>query len=140
MSSGLWKTLSASIALVDSELPGSHDEDWLSWTWLSFVAKPLVRSSTRIQRARTSHFVRGPVSRPAMRWCMLQPFQVAPTAAIREIPEARRQIAVRSLEGVRNRSGGPKMSKVLFSRALNDALKIVAFASMLFLLVVLRVH
>ena len=32
------------------------------------------------------------------------------------------------------------MSKVLFSRALNDALKIVAFASMLFLLVVLRVH
>src|SRR3954453_8910426 len=70
MSLGLWKGLSSSSALVDSALPGSHDDASLSCTSVSFWANPPERPKTTSQATSTIHVVTGEVSLPAIWRCM----------------------------------------------------------------------
>src|SRR3954451_2807038 len=87
MSLGSWKGLSSLSALVDSALPGSQDEASLSWTSVSFCAKPEATPNTTIQAARTIHLVMGEVSFPAIWRCMSSLHQTVGTVGIGVFPE-----------------------------------------------------
>ncbi len=51
---------------MDSALPGSQDDAWLSWTSVSLPAKLPSTATATIQKASTSHLVTLPVSLPAI--------------------------------------------------------------------------
>ncbi len=62
----LWNASSLASALVDSALPGSQEEAWLSCTSMSLepsTLEPIPRTS---HTASTNHLMTGPVSLPAI--------------------------------------------------------------------------
>ena len=61
-----WNGAILSSALVDSALPGSHEDASLFWTSVSFPAKVPRPTKATSQKPRTSHLVTLPVSLPAI--------------------------------------------------------------------------
>src|SRR6266576_2005707 len=88
MSFWFWNGASSASALVDSALPGSQEDAWLSWTPVSLLAKraPMSMAMT-IHATATTHLVDRPVSFPAICRCMGPLQQIPPTVVIGVYPE-----------------------------------------------------
>src|SRR3954452_9401222 len=89
MSFWLWNGPSLSSAFVDSALPGSQDDAWLSCTSLSLLATLPAATTTMTQKASTTHLVTRPVNFPAICRCMSSSGADGPDRRHRGLPRVR---------------------------------------------------
>src|SRR3954453_231459 len=94
-----WKGAILFSALVDSALPGSHEDASLFWTSASLPANVPSPTNATSQKPRTSHWATLPVSLPAIWRCMCPLHQPGPTG--------RHRVYVDTDSGDRRNSSGP---------------------------------